>query len=385
MTKSRVSISGNVHFPAYVFFQFRPPAIALVIVVTILSGLSSHPVSAQEQIEEDTKNVKWAGIPYFNYNNTIGFTFGALGRAFYSANRADTISPSSSTGIFGMYTTNKTYFAFAFQQLYLDEDNWRMKFAAGLGNLNFQYWQTLPVSEGVFIGFGTNSTFAMAQVERRIYDKLYGGINAFYINAKTEFDLPEWVPDSLVQEEVNLNNVGYVLNYDKRENQFNPRGGFNIEFKHGFYRDWLNSDYNFQKFEFTYNHFFRIRNNNNILVTRVNAKISTGNVPFQGQNVVGQDDIRGYSSGKYRNNQVYAIQTEYRWRFYKKWGMVGFVGMASAVDTMADIPDEDLLPGVGLGLRYMMIEKERINIGIDIATGKDDWGLYFRIGESFMR
>ncbi len=356
-------------------------AAALICVFTLIS----YPLSAQKQNEEDIKKVRWAGVPYLNYNNTIGFTLGALGRAFYKADRSDTISPSSSTGVFGMYTTNKTYFAFAFQQFYLDQDNWRMKFAAGFGNLNFQYWQTLPVSEGVFIGFGTNSTFAMAQAERRIYSKLYGGINAFYINAKTEFDLPEWVPDSLVQEEVSLNNVGYVINYDNRENQFNPYGGFNIEFKHSLYRDWLNSDYEFQNFEFTYNHFFRIRNDRNILVTRLNANISTGDVPFQGQNVVGQDDIRGYSSGKYRNNQVYAIQTEYRWRFYKKWGMVGFFGLASAVETLGDIPDEDLLPGIGVGLRYMMIEKERINIGIDIATGKDDWGLYFRIGESFMR
>ena len=47
--------------------------------------------------------------------------------------------------------------------------------------------------------------------------------------------------------------------------------------------------------------------------------------------------------------------------------------------------DSEVLPGVGLGLRYLMIEKERINIGVDVATGKDDWGIYFRIGESFGR
>lgn len=35
------------------------------------------------------------------------------------------------------------------------------------------------------------------------------------------------------------------------------------------------------------------------------------------------------------------------------------------------------------GIRYMPIEKQRINIGIDTALGKDDWGVYFRIGESF--
>jgi len=42
-----------------------------------------------------------------------------------------------------------------------------------------------------------------------------------------------------------------------------------------------------------------------------------------------------------------------------------------------------LLPGAGAGIRFMAIESEKINIGIDVAVGKDDWGLYFRIGEAF--
>jgi hypothetical protein len=29
----------------------------------------------------------------------------------------------------------------------------------------------------------------------------------------------------------------------------------------------------------------------------------------------------------------------------------------------------------------MAVQSEHINIGIDLAFGKDDWGIYFRIGE----
>ncbi len=52
--------------------------------------------------------------------------------------------------------------------------------------------------------------------------------------------------------------------------------------------------------------------------------------PLKRQTVVGGDDIRGYSQGKYRNNQVYTLQAEYRWNFYKRWGMVAFAGVANA-------------------------------------------------------
>ena len=59
--------------------------------------------------------------------------------------------------------------------------------------------------------------------------------------------------------------------------------------------------------------------------------------------------------------------------------------MATAVETLSDIDRAPFLPGGGFGIRYMLIEKMRINIGIDAALGKDDWGVYFRIGESFGR
>jgi hypothetical protein len=63
--------------------------------------------------------------------------------------------------------------------------------------------------------------------------------------------------------------------------------------------------------------------------------------------------------------------------------MVAFGGIATAVDSPSELSIQGLLPGAGVGLRYMAIPSEKIKIGIDIAKGIDDWGLYFRIGETF--
>ena len=118
---------------------------------------------------------------------------------------------------------------------------------------------------------------------------------------------------------------------------------------------------------------------------RANLNIADGDVPFEAQTVVGGDDIRGYSQGKYRNNQVYTLQGEYRWNFYKRWGMVAFAGVASAVAKFSDIAMKDLLPGVGAGIRFKMLPNERINIGIDAGVGKGDYSITFRIGEALSR
>jgi hypothetical protein len=353
--------------------------------IIILSIVFFTNVGFSQFKTDTTKRVNFAAIPIFNYSPSFGFSAGAMVSSFYKLNPKDTISPTSSTGVFGVYTTNKTYFAAAFQKFYIREDKWRVTLAAGVGNLNFQYWQELPIIGGQFINFNSEATFAMAMVERKIYKKLYGGLHGSYINAKTEFDVPDFFPDTLRFDERMMNNLGFLFNFDMREHQVNPYKGYNVSTKFSYYRKWMNSGNDFNKYEIIYNHYYKIKNERNIIATRLKATISGGDVPFQGQNVVGGDDIRGYSAGKFRNNQIYTIQAEYRWRFYKKLGMVGFFGLASAVDKIGDITTSELLPGVGVGMRYLVIPKERINIGIDIAKGKGDWGLYFRIGESFGR
>ncbi|SHL60719.1 hypothetical protein SAMN05444266_104147 [Chitinophaga jiangningensis] len=93
---------------------------------------------------------------------------------------------------------------------------------------------------------------------------------------------------------------------------------------------------------------------------------------------IGGKDIRGYTNGKYRGNQVYAAQAEYRWNFYKRWGAVGFFGVA-----FTEAPSSAVLPGGGVGVRFKAIRSRNINIGVDGALGKDDKGIYFRINEAF--
>lgn len=356
-----------------------------IVFFALLSVIMFNYVIAQD-VSDSTKTVKKhraAIIPMINYNNTIGTIFGTIGQMFYKINPQDTISPTSSTGILGIYTTNNSYMVAVYQQLYLDEDNWRIIAALGLGNFNFQCWVG---GAGRFVNYGTGANFALLRVEKKVYKELYFGVEGMLNKSELGFDLPDWIPEQYRSTKSNLNYLGYLIDYDKREHQMTPYEGYNIAFKNTYYREWMNSTADFQVFDFTYNHFFQIKNERNILATRVKAVIATGDVPFQGQTVVGSgDDLRGYSNGKFRNDELYAIQAEYRWRFYKKFGMVGFAGVASSVKNFDDIFSTEVLPAAGVGIRYMMIAKERINIGIDVAKGKDDWGLTFRIGESFGR
>ena len=78
-----------------------------------------------------------------------------------------------------------------------------------------------------------------------------------------------------------------------------------------------------------------------------------------------------------------AAQAEYRWRFYGKWTAVGFFGLATMFESINPDDDGQILPGIGTGIRYMAFPETNMNIGLDVAVGREDWGLNFRFGEAF--
>ncbi len=98
---------------------------------------------------------------------------------------------------------------------------------------------------------------------------------------------------------------------------------------------------------------------------------------------LGGRDIRGYSEGKYRGDGLMAVHGEYRYNFKNKLGLVAFFGLGAIYGSDTESFDWKTYPGGGVGIRYRAFKTVKFNIGLDAAMGKDDWGLYFRIGEAF--
>src|SRR5436190_9083386 len=342
---------------------------------------------SQDSTANRKQRTGFAAIPMINYNRTQGFIAGILVSAFYKINKKDTISPSSSTGMIGIYTEQKSYALLGYSQLFIAEDRWRVLAAVGTIDINFQFYLGNPAaSTGNFYDYSTKANLAMIQVQRNVFKRIYFGPTASLIKSNTTFGFPGTSGEDSVKRS-NLNNIGYVISNDTRNHVQYPVRGMFVNFANQFYRSWVGSNYEFERYLITYNQFFKISRNDEkrVLAVRASLNVASGDVPFEGQTVVGGDDIRGYSQGKYRNDQVYTMQAEYRWNFYKRWGIVAFGGLASAVKKFSDIPSSEILPGVGAGLRFRMLPAEKINIGIDAGFGKDDYSITFRIGEAFSR
>jgi hemolysin activation/secretion protein len=155
-----------------------------------------------------------------------------------------------------------------------------------------------------------------------------------------------------------------------------------VELESLFNRGAFGSDQDYTIFQLGVNSYLTLKENH-ILAVRLHAKIGVGDVPFEEQAIMAGTDLRGYTSGKYRADQKYTLQAEYRWAFAKRFGIVAFAGFGYVADKISEIQLGDVLPSAGVGFRYMMIPEYRINIGVDFAVGKDDTAFYFRITEAF--
>lgn len=367
--------------------------VGMIIVIS-----SVHSVFAQRPAMskiDSTKKIKIAAIPVINYDRSYGLIIGALGSMFYKINKTDTISPSSSSMLMGIWATNHTAMIMGVQQFYFNEDRWRLKLIGGSGNIFFQYFQEVPnlppsfpqvFKDGTWIDYNTNAQFLVIDARRKVFSNFYAGILFTSQWTKTTFDIENPVTGEKPTDSANMISLGYSLLYDSRDNVNYPDQGYFIQFKNNFNREAFGSTSDFNGYELAANYFWDINHNSNsILVSRIYTEISAGDVPFQGENYIGGDDLRGYSQGRYRGNQVYALQTELRQHVYKRFSAIAFFGFGTAVNSFSDLSDAPFLPSLGGGVRYRMIPSEKINIGIDAGVGKDDWSLTFRIGETFGR
>lgn len=355
----------------------------LIILVLFTSALFSFNIFGQGVGGNNNGRIegsfKFLPIPYINYNRSIGFQIGALPMAQFNLSQKDTLSPSSMAGLFGMYSENKSYFLMGFTKLYFDEDNWRFTTAGGTGSINFQFYLEVPID--MWVPYNTKMNMFFIEAQRRVYKKIYLGLSYVYLKFDTEIEVAE---GTFTQQ---LNGLGFKASMDFRTNVYYPRSGFLSNLQYFTYPEFMGNESESNKIEISHNQFFPIRSGQDVLAARAYAGLGLGDLSFNQQFIVGRgDDLRGYSQGEYRGNYMLTLQGEYRWNLNdSKFGFVGFFGLASVFDAVNEDQNGQVLPGVGAGIRFVVSEETHMNVGMDIAVGKDDWGLYFRIGESFNR
>jgi len=207
---------------------------------------------------------------------------------------------------------------------------------------------------------------------------LYGGLSYIHLDFGTTVEPVD------AEFETVLDGLGLSLAMDRRSSIFYPRAGHEAKLRYFGYPEAFGNDVNSDKIQLEVNHYLGLRDDTDVLASRLFAGTGLGDLSFNQQFIVGRRmDLRGYTQGEYRGNAMVAVQTEYRWNLRPRFGLVGFAGVATVFDGINAEDDGKLLPAVGGGFRYTVDRETHLNVGMDAAAGDGDWGVYFRIGEAF--
>jgi outer membrane protein assembly factor BamA len=177
--------------------------------------------------------------------------------------------------------------------------------------------------------------------------------------------------------------LGGVVQWDSRDNLFYPHRG-------GYYRlTWtgfgsgFGSDVGFSEFSLDMRRFLTV-GPGQVAGMQIVFRSADGSVPFYRlAELGGQNVMRGYFEGRYRDHASVVAQLEYRIDLPGRLGVVAFGGLGDVAPRMADLSLSESKPSYGAGLRWSLNEQERQNLRLDFGFGKDTSGFYITFAEAF--
>ena len=230
-----------------------------------------------------------------------------------------------------------------------------------------------------------------AEVLRRVSTSLFAGLR--YVSARSVIRVHEENPEVPVPERDRQDTsaaLGLHVQADSRDNTFNPSRGVLADLKADFNDPAFGASRTYQSYTAAGN-VYAATGERQILAMRLSACSAQGDTPLYALCLFGsRSDLRGYDIGRYRDHSMFAAQAEYRLSlpeslgFFGKFGFVAFAGVGEVAPRFSSLNSDDLLPGGGAGIRFLVAKQNKINFRIDYAWGKSgSKGLYIGVGEAF--
>lgn len=342
-----------------------------------------HPL---EKIDS-TKRTTFNAYPYVFYTPEMKIAFGAGGVfVFYTAK--DSIVKPSKIGFGGHYTTNKQYKIVVNPVFYFAKNKIYFEAPTSYAYIVDKFWgvgNAVPDTGSVSFKMRNINTSFVLQIPPAWFSADRTGLIFEYDNTSI---IDKQENQLLLNDEVSGSDGGQLFGFgtdlvwDSRDNIFFPNtGGY----------QYLNfmvytgaGDYQYISLELDVRHYRAFRPDH-VLAGQFFVKGVNGDTPFYKLPGVGGNSLlRGYYTGRYRDNTLMLLQLEYRQYFTKRFGFVVFAGTGNVTDKLQNYAFNNLKYSYGGGLRFMFNQQEKINLRMDLAFGnKGNMGIYFGIEEAF--
>ena len=331
---------------------------------------------------------KLTAFPYAYYTPETQLAIGAGGIFTFYTSEAARLRPSK-IGLSAYYSTRKQYRLSADPQLYLGNNRYFTSLYFDLGKYVDKYWGL--GNDTPDLGLEDYKRFAWGILMKfqfppwRLPVTRSGVVYEVHSDEiTTKLQNPILLSDSAPGGDGGLiSGLGIMSLRDTRDQLFFPNTGGFYQLELKYYFAGIGSDFNFNTLTLDLRQ-YRSFGPDHVLAMQAYFSYSGGNTPFYLYPAMGgQNRMRGYYLGRYRDRYYVAAQAEYRQYFWWRLGYVVFAGVGDVASDWRDFNVGDLKVSAGAGLRFIFNRAEKVNLRVDFGIGHDTNGLYFGLEEAF--
>ncbi len=349
--------------------------IGLVFVFSILFSKKTYSQQS-DSLAVKSKKIKILPVPAFGYEPETKLHFGAVS-LFTLDLYQDSITRFSNAKIEFNYTLRNQIIFESEWNYFFKEEKW---FSDGVIHISkypdFYYGIGTNVNDNEKVLYESNRIILDVGLYKNLYDKLFLGGEIKYANY-SNINVTEANSFSELEDNWGLGLSATVF-YDSRNNLLNSSKGSFLKLNIGYTfgtNNYTNAKLDLRKY-FTFK-------DKIVLACRLYNSFVFGVPNFYDYSILGGDDfVRGYFFGKFRDNNLSTFQTEVRTPLFGRFGLA-FISGISTIYNNSNFA-KDLKPNNGLGLRFLADKKDNVNLRFDYVLGnKNNSGFYISFGESF--
>ncbi len=328
-------------------------------------------------------------LPVFRTSPETGFQAGISLDYFFNADTLTT-TRNSYAWIQALYSTRRQLVVEPAWQIFTKDEKYFFRGKGGYVIFSENFWgvgnQTL--AEEDYLSASYNRAYFQGEFYRKTRDKFFVGITSYFSDVRNiKFSEAERVGevDAFLGGEANrIVGIGPSILWDYRNDAFSPTRGW---YANAYYRQHfagLGSTFNYREQFLDIRKYFPLGAKNLIAVQGI-GQFTQGEVPFHDLPRLGGFTImRGYTSGRFRDRQLWSAQTEYRRNLGRFLVAAAFVSAGGIAPEIKDFSASTTRFGGGAGLRILINRQMNLYTRFDFAVTSDrTTGFYFRIFDAF--
>jgi hypothetical protein len=344
--------------------------------------------------EDDGSGLVIVPLAFYQPETHVGV--GGLLVDFFRLGGASKESRVSSIALVALVTTRKQVIVELLPDLYWDDEGNHLSLKLEYQYYPDRFWGIGPRTPEAAEERYTRERFRLrVDPRRRVAGRLYVGPSADLMSLAGRYpdSTGTFAMEDVPGEEGGVTlGLGPAVSIDSRDNTVNSRTGTYLSATWLGFHEALGSRYRFWKLITEARQFFPVGKKSAFGV-RYYGEVQNGLVPYYHLAMLGGDEmLRGYFLGRYRDATLVAVEGEYRFPLFWKFGAVAFAGAGEVAPRLRDLASVPVRVAAGSGLRLALNTKERLNLRLDVAAGPGafeepflgrDFGVYFTAREAF--